>query len=267
MAQADFSLHRAFRFRLFRLRVFCRTVSVERQKRRDKKRENSAGRKADSHRSYFRYSQRSENSPRRKIADGDCRTETGFNSFFRRLDKFARRFAEFQNCITEIAKIAPTFAVRGNWDVWYWYNQNLFEGTGVRALNGEPEKIEINGVPIRLAGIFVDSERKTAETIRQIPKNEFSIFLYHYPDLIEPVSDAEIDLYCAGHTHGGQVAMPFYGALVTLSKFGKKYEGGTYEVGKTSLNVNRGIGMEGGNTPRVRFWARPEITVIDIIPE
>jgi len=173
----------------------------------------------------------------------------------------------FRNCITEIAKIAPTFAVRGNWDVWYWHNQNLFNGTGVRELNAAAEKIEINGVPIRIAGIFVDSERKTAETIRQIPKNEFSIFLYHYPDLIQQIGDAEIDLYCAGHTHGGQVAMPFYGALVTLSKYGKKYEGGTYQVGKTRLNVNRGIGMEGGNTPRVRFWARPEITVIDVVPE
>lgn len=173
----------------------------------------------------------------------------------------------FRNCITEIAKIAPTFVVRGNWDVWYWYNQNLFGGAGVRELNGTAEKIEINGVSIWIAGIFVDSERKTAETIRQIPKNEFSIFLYHYPDLIEPISNAEVDLYCAGHTHGGQVAMPFYGALVTLSKFGKKYEGGTYKIGKTWLNVNRGIGMEGGNTPRVRFWARPEITIIDILPE
>ena len=61
--------------------------------------------------------------------------------------------------------------------------------------------------------------------------------------------------------------MPFYGALITFSKFGKKYEGGTYEVGKTRLNVNRGIGMEGGKAPRVRFCARPEVTVIDIMPE
>lgn len=60
--------------------------------------------------------------------------------------------------------------------------------------------------------------------------------------------------------------MPFYGALVTFSKFGKKYEGGTYQIEKTTLNVNRGIGMEGGNTPRVRFWARPEVTVIDVLP-
>ena len=59
---------------------------------------------------------------------------------------------------------------------------------------------------------------------------------------------------------------PFYGALITLSKYGKRFEGGTYKVDNTWLNVNRGIGMEGGPAPRVRFWAPPEITVIDVLP-
>lgn len=173
----------------------------------------------------------------------------------------------FRKCLTEIAKIAPTYVVRGNWDVWYWNKLDLFGETGAKPLNAVAERVEIRGVPVWLSGIFVESENKLSETFAPIPKNEFSIFLFHYPDLIEEVSRHEIDLYCTGHTHGGQVAMPIYGALVAFSKFGKKYEGGTYTVGKTHLNVNRGIGMEGGNTPRVRFWARPEITVIDIIPE
>ena len=54
-----------------------------------------------------------------------------------------------------------------------------------------------------------------------------------------------MDLYCAGHIHGGQIALPFYGALVTLSKYGKRFEAGLYRVGETWLYVNRGIGMEG----------------------
>ena len=75
-----------------------------------------------------------------------------------------------------------------------------------------------------------------------------------------------VDLYLCGHTHGGQIAMPFYGALITMSKFGKKYEAGMYTVGDTILYVNRGIGMDGGPAPRVRFLARPEITVFEIHP-
>lgn len=88
--------------------------------------------------------------------------------------------------------------------------------------------------------------------------------MYHSPDLVEDLPPNAVDLYVAGHTHGGQVALPFYGALVTLSRFGKKYEAGLYHVGDTTLYVNRGIGMEGGPAPRVRFCARPEITVFEI---
>lgn len=173
----------------------------------------------------------------------------------------------FRKALTEIARIAPTYVVRGNWDAWYWDKQDLFGETGAKELNGTAERLEIGGIPIWVAGVFVESEGRLTAALAQIPKNEFSILVHHYPDLIEDAARAEVDLYCAGHTHGGQVAMPFYGALVTFSKFGKKYEGGTYQIDKTRLNVNRGIGMEGGNVPRVRFWARPEITVIDIIPE
>jgi predicted MPP superfamily phosphohydrolase len=75
---------------------------------------------------------------------------------------------------------------------------------------------------------------------------------------------SKIDLYLAGHTHGGQVALPFYGALITLSKTGKKYESGLHHLSNTYMYTNRGIGMEGGKAPRVRFCARPEVTVIDI---
>ncbi len=63
------------------------------------------------------------------------------------------------------------------------------------------------------------------------------------------------------------MALPLYGALVTLSKFGKKYESGLHREGQTWLYVTRGIGMEGGPAPRVRFFARPEVTVIELAPQ
>ena len=63
------------------------------------------------------------------------------------------------------------------------------------------------------------------------------------------------------------MALPIYGALVTFSKYGKKYESGLYELNNTILYVNRGIGMKGSTARRVRFLARPEITVFDIKPK
>jgi predicted MPP superfamily phosphohydrolase len=97
-----------------------------------------------------------------------------------------------------------------------------------------------------------------------VPPGVLMVFLHHYPDEIYEVAKQQVDLYCAGHTHGGQVALPIYGALITFSRFGKRFESGLYKVEDTHLYVNRGIGMDGGFAPRVRFCARPEVTVIDI---
>ena len=104
------------------------------------------------------------------------------------------------------------------------------------------------------------------EAIASMPPDAFKIFLYHYPDLIKNAAVQNVDLYCAGHTHGGQVALPLYGAIITFSKFGKQYEAGLYREGATWLYVNRGVGLEGGSAPRVRFWARPELTIIESVP-
>ncbi|HEY6329080.1 MAG TPA: metallophosphoesterase [Blastocatellia bacterium] len=172
----------------------------------------------------------------------------------------------FKSCLTNIARIAPTFAVKGNWDSGFGRRVNLFEGTGARELDGDAALMDIDGAPVWIAGVAVGHESRVGQVLASIPDSAFTVFLYHYPDLIPDLSTHPIDLYCAGHTHGGQVALPLYGALVTLSKFGKRYESGLYRVNHTWLYVNRGIGMEGGFAPRVRFGARPEITVIDISP-
>ena len=58
-------------------------------------------------------------------------------------------------------------------------------------------------------------------------------------------SRAGFDLYLAGHTHGGQVRLPWYGALVSLAKTGKKHESGLYRVGRTTLHVSPVLGMMG----------------------
>src|ERR1035438_706069 len=89
------------------------------------------------------------------------------------------------------------------------------------------------------------------------PANEFSIFVYHRPDEILEVARDRYDIYLCGHTHGGQVALPFYGDLITFSKFDKKDEAGLYHEGATTIYVNRGIGLAKWPQPEVRFLARP----------
>jgi hypothetical protein len=175
----------------------------------------------------------------------------------------------FRRCMTRIAAATPTFAVRGNWDAWYWSDVDLFAGTGVRELDGHAGRVDAGDTSVWVAGVAVGHEGFAERALKEIPAGAPALFLYHYPypDVLPDAARGKVDLLCTGHTHGGQVALPLYGAIITLSKYGKTYEAGLYRVNTTWMYVNRGIGMEGGAAPRVRFCARPEITVVEIGPQ
>jgi len=96
------------------------------------------------------------------------------------------------------------------------------------------------------------------------PLDRFTILLYHSPDLAPEAAQAGVDLQLSGHTHGGQVRLPLYGALYAGSLYGKKYESGRIQEGKMTLYVTRGVGMEGKGAPRVRCLCPPEITAWEI---
>jgi predicted MPP superfamily phosphohydrolase len=152
-------------------------------------------------------------------------------------------------------------AVRGNHDVWYRSGLPLFAyGTAVELVPSQPWRVP--GLPVAFCGAPYGVTGNLKECLREAG-TAFRVLAYHTPDLVEGLA-GEADLYLAGHTHGGQVRVPGYGALVTLSRFDKKYEAGKYQVGGTTLYVNRGIGFE-VEAPRVRFWCRPEVTVIDVV--
>lgn len=170
----------------------------------------------------------------------------------------------FKHCMRRLAEIAPVYAVKGNMDIWYWSGLDLYGGTGVRELKDEALHTRVGGTRVRLIGVPADREQAIPRLLDSPPRDALTILLHHYPDEIEVASQYGADLYLAGHTHGGQVALPVYGAILTLSRFGKRYEAGLYRVKDTWLYVNRGIGMEGGKAPRVRFCARPEITLIEV---
>lgn len=168
----------------------------------------------------------------------------------------------FRRCMSRLSEVAPVFAVHGNWRL----PGDTYAGLGVRLLDAEVAKVQIGGTEVYVAGVSAGQTWAIEPTLAKASVEALTIFLYHYPDELDGVARLGTDLYLAGHTHGGQVALPFYGALVTLSKFGKRYEAGLYRQGKTHLYVNRGIGMEGRHAPRVRFCARPEVTLIEISP-
>lgn len=173
----------------------------------------------------------------------------------------------FKDTLKHMRAALGKVAVKGNWDVWYWKGLNTFGGTDFDELSGQTLSFTKNGEKISVIG-FGPDQPVNKKALSQLPRETYTILLYHFPGLNEDADEAGVDLFLSGHTHGGQVALPFYGALVTSSRYGKKYEAGPYMVGKDQmLYVNRGIGMEGGIAPRLRFFSRPEITVFHIKPD
>lgn len=105
---------------------------------------------------------------------------------------------------------------------------------------------------------------RLAELARDLPPSSYTLLLYHAPDLMPEAAQAGIDLVLCGHTHGGQIRLPAFGAIFTSSIYWKRYEMGEYREGNTAMYVSRGIGMEGKGVPRMRFLCEPEITLIDL---
>lgn len=172
----------------------------------------------------------------------------------------------FKSTMKSLNASLGKFAVRGNFEVNSWRNLDLYSDTGFELLNASSAALSKGGETIHISGLSCDNPGGLEAALSSVGKNDYSVFLYHFSDLVESLERVNVDLYLSGHTHGGQVALPFYGAIITLSKFGKKYESGMYRVGETILYVNRGIGLEPRPAPQIRFGARPEITVFDIGP-
>ena len=69
----------------------------------------------------------------------------------------------------------------------------------------------------------------------------------------------------AGHTHGGQVCIPGYGPIITLSALPCENSSGLSRYHGVPLYVSRGIGYEGGQAPRLRFCCPPEVTLLSLV--
>lgn len=97
------------------------------------------------------------------------------------------------------------------------------------------------------------------ETPKPNPKTR-NIFLMHYPAWVKNLSETRFDLVLAGHSHGGQVRLPFYGPLFV--PFGvDQYDMGMFHTASGPLYVNPGIGWFPWP---IRFNCRPEITVFEV---
>lgn len=140
----------------------------------------------------------------------------------------------------------------------------VFEGLPIDWLLDEVVDLDISDLNLSILGLGCTREReRDASRLREllvgIPEERLVVLLYHTPDLMPEAVELGVDLYLCGHTHGGQIRLPLFGAVITSSEFWKRYEMGRYDEGGTTLYVSRGLGMEGLGAPRARFLSPPEV--------
>jgi predicted MPP superfamily phosphohydrolase len=138
------------------------------------------------------------------------------------------------------------------------------QAENIQVLANQSEPIEHDGARIWLAGVN-DVLNRTADlpkTLHRVPAGEAVILLAHEPDFADEVSRFPVDLQLSGHSHGGQIRVPFLPPLF-LPELARKYVWGAYEVGPLALYTNAGLG-----TVRVpmRLNCPPEITLLTLRP-
>jgi len=154
---------------------------------------------------------------------------------------------------------APMYGVPGNHDYWsggsFADMAKCFAGTGGAWLMNEERMVA--GGNVNLIGVAYMSPLRPSPPAQPGLKN---ILLMHYPAWAKRFGGKKFDLMLAGHSHGCQVRIPFYGPVIV--PYGvEEYDLGLFQTPSGPLYVNPGIGWY---PLPVRFNCRPEITVIEI---
>lgn len=158
-------------------------------------------------------------------------------------------------------------AIQGNWEYWARLEgENLrrhFARAGVTLLINERQDLEIRGIPLSILGLDYPSSADQTRQLRQLADAaRINIVLSHVPAFAHELLEGTADLILSGHTHGGQVRLPFVQPFY-LPRFSGAYIEGLYRVGPafTPLYVTRGIGT---SVVPARFFCPPEITLITL---
>ena len=180
--------------------------------------------------------------------------------------------------LEHLAENWPCYYVTGNHEVRvpgeYRQLKDGMEAAGVIVLENAKTQICLEGQAITVIGVDDPSHEteypvgNSAGVIRkhldmlQSDGDGFTLLLSHRPELFETYVDCGIDLVLSGHTHGGQIRLPFIGGLIAPGQgLFPEYDAGLFEEGNCRMIVSRGIGS---SSFPFRFNNRPEIVLIEL---
>ena len=173
----------------------------------------------------------------------------------------ATKLENAQNFIKNAVKLCPVYYVEGNHEKYSFYYNVYFkpflEGIGVHTLRNKSEKIYVGNSSITISGLrdpvysteYVSDINSRSEVfvswINGIinDTNDFNILLSHRPEYFEQYCESGADLILTGHTHGGQVILPFIGGLYAPNQgMFPKYDKGIFTIGNSTMIISRGLG-------------------------
>ncbi len=181
------------------------------------------------------------------------------------------RFVAPEAIATELQRLraaAGVVAVLGNHDGWLDHDRvrDALDRNGIRVVEDTAARLNTPAGPLWVAGISdLWTGRHDLEAALSGVKDDGApvILLTHNPDVF-PFVPARVTLTLAGHTHGGQVRLPFVGRPIVPSRFGQRFAAGHVIEGGRHLYVATGLGT---SIVPVRFRVPPAVAVLTLVPE
>jgi predicted MPP superfamily phosphohydrolase len=160
------------------------------------------------------------------------------------------------------------FAVLGNHDHWDGpgITRTALRRAGIDLIDNRSSMLSRRGDRLAIAGVgdLMEDDQLLEQALQGIPPQIPRIVLSHNPDYAEQMPGrTRVDLMVSGHTHGGQVQVPFYGAPRLPSRYGRKYQEGLVQGPCCPVYVSRGVSTI---SPPVRFLCRPEVSLLQLVP-
>lgn len=169
------------------------------------------------------------------------------------------KFDGYLSVLSKLKAPLGVFFVPGNWEYWspIINIDKLLEKANVTNLKNKIHRLKDG---LWLVGFDDAIEGKPDYSLtRKLPEHAIKIALFHSPIYIDTIAN-KVDLAFAGHSHGGQVRLPFIAPLWTPLGTGQYYFG-WYQRGSTQMYVSRGLG---NSILPIRFNCRPEVAFIEI---
>lgn len=168
--------------------------------------------------------------------------------------------------IRELAGLAPVYFVPGNYTYLVGGEDYIsrLAAAGAVVLRNRALRLTVRGTRFWLLGVDDPSTTRSRleDAMSDVTGPGPKVLIAHFPTIGEQASYYGIELVLAGHTHGGQVRLPFAGAVVPFgSALLEKYQRGLYRIDGTTMYVSSGIGTTG--VP-VRFLCPPEVVLLTL---